>query len=142
ASPEPRRALDRSSSGSTRVSDVPWRVPFGYSIFSAPPSRRYGHDARGMARPAAVARFKETKAMLRRFAAIVVLVLLVAGAPMGAIAQWDSQPSASRVTPDPWPKIVKQGDVTYTLYQPQVDGWDQYTIKAHAAVSVQPASAK
>jgi hypothetical protein len=52
------------------------------------------------------------------------------------------QPPAEEVTPDPWPKIVKQEGATYTLYQPQLDNWDGYNFAAHAAVSVLPASAK
>ncbi len=59
-----------------------------------------------------------------------------------AIAQWDDQPDGSQVTPDPWPKIVKQDGATYTLYQPQLDSWDGYNFAAHAAVSVLPAGAK
>src|SRR5215813_2239618 len=52
------------------------------------------------------------------------------------------QPEAAVVTPDPWPKTIEQGEVTYTLYQPQLDSWDGHTIAAHAAVSVRPAGAK
>jgi len=59
-----------------------------------------------------------------------------------AIAQWDNQPDGSQVTPDPWPKIVKQDGATYTLYQPQLDSWDGYNFAAHAAVSVLASGAK
>src|SRR5262245_24967998 len=59
-----------------------------------------------------------------------------------AMAQWENQPAGSQVTPDPWPKIVKQGNATYTLYQPQLDSWDGYNFTAHAAVSVLPSGAK
>ena len=53
-----------------------------------------------------------------------------------------NQPPADEVTPDPWPKIVKQGSATYTLYQPQLDSWDGYSFEAHAAVSVLPGEPK
>ena len=52
------------------------------------------------------------------------------------------QPPAGEVTPDPWPKVLKQGGATYTLYQPQLDNWDGYNFAAHAAVSVLAAGAK
>jgi hypothetical protein len=58
------------------------------------------------------------------------------------MAQWDNQPDGSQVTPDPWPKILKQNNATYTLYQPQLDSWDGYNFAAHAAVSVLPSGAK
>jgi hypothetical protein len=54
----------------------------------------------------------------------------------------NAQPPAGEVTPDPWPKTIKQGGATYTIYQPQVDSWDSYHFEAHAAVSVLPAGAK
>ena len=59
-----------------------------------------------------------------------------------AIAQWEDQPAGSHVTPDPWPRIVKQGEPAYTLYQLQLDSWDGHTAKGHAAASVLPAGAK
>ncbi|MGN6718917.1 MAG: hypothetical protein ACTHLX_16165, partial [Candidatus Binatia bacterium] len=58
------------------------------------------------------------------------------------MAQWDNQPDGSQVTPDPWPKILKQDGATYTLYQPQLDSWDGYNFSAHAATSVLPSGAK
>src|SRR5499433_878664 len=47
-----------------------------------------------------------------------------------------SQPPADEVTPDPWPKTIKEGSTTFTLYQPQLDSWDGYSFEAHAACSV------
>ena len=46
------------------------------------------------------------------------------------------------MTPDPWPKVLKQGGGTYTIYQPQLDSWNMYRLEAHAAVSVLSAGAK
>src|SRR5262250_1856161 len=47
-----------------------------------------------------------------------------------------NQPPADEVTPDPWPKTIKEGNATFTLYQPQLDSWDGYSFEAHAACSV------
>jgi len=75
---------------------------------------------------------------------LVALALAVTSSgPWIAFAQsGGAQPPAAAVTPDPWPKIVKQGGATYTVYQPQLDSWDGYNFKAHAAVSVLAAGAK
>jgi len=83
--------------------------------------------------------------VVRSLVASLVVALVVYSAFMGhgsVFAQWEGQPAASQVTPDPWPKVLKQGDVTYTLYQPQVDDWDHYTVSAHAAVSALPDGTK
>src|SRR5262245_1232665 len=52
------------------------------------------------------------------------------------------QPPADEVTPDPWPKTTKEGNATFTLYQPQLDSWDGYSFEAHAACSVLVAGGK
>jgi hypothetical protein len=84
-------------------------------------------------------------AMVRKnmigWAFVLSLAVTVIG-QHAAIAQWDDQPNGSQVTPDPWPKIVKQNGATYTLYQPQLDSWDGYNFAAHAAVSVLATGAK
>ena len=76
--------------------------------------------------------------MMRRniTSCVFALFLAMMMPEQAAIAQWDNQPDGSQVTPDPWPKIVKQAGATYTLYQPQLDSWDGYNFAAHAAVSV------
>ncbi len=48
-------------------------------------------------------------------------------------AKQESQPAA-----DPWPRSAESGGVTYTMFQPQPDSWDGFTLKAHAAVAIQP----
>jgi hypothetical protein len=76
--------------------------------------------------------------------------LLVLALPLAAFAQQQTpdqpspsdQPPASQVTPDSWPKTTQVNNINYTLYQPQLDKWDGYSLEAHAAVSVQPADAK
>lgn len=40
-----------------------------------------------------------------------------------------------------WPLVLVRGGVTNTLYQPQLDSWDNFTLTAHAAIAVQPAGA-
>ncbi len=57
-------------------------------------------------------------------------------------AQEQQQPAADEVTPDPWPKTVEEQGVKYTMYQPQLDSWDEYHFAAHSAVSVLPPGAK
>jgi hypothetical protein len=54
----------------------------------------------------------------------------------------EQQPPADEVTPDPWPKTVEEQGTKYTMYQPQLDSWDNYNFAAHAAVSVLPAGSK
>lgn len=74
---------------------------------------------------------------------IVLLLAVTSSGPWMAFAQTGgAQPPAESVTPDPWPKVVKEGNATYTLFQPQLDSWDGYNLTAHAAVSVLPTSAK
>ena len=74
-------------------------------------------------------------------AALVVAVLAAAG-PARAQAPGQPQPPAGAVTPDPWPKSATRDGTTFTLYQPQIDSWDDYTYRAHAAVQVLPAGSK
>jgi hypothetical protein len=85
----------------------------------------------------------------RRLVVIIVLAFLIQPM-MGRQAVFAksaaSQPPASEVTPDPWPKTMNlrgsSGSATYTMYQPQLDNWDGYRIGAHAAVSVLPPGEK
>ena len=50
-------------------------------------------------------------------------------------------PGAARAALDEWPLVLVHNGVTNTIYQPQLDSWDYYTLTAHAAVAVQPAGA-
>lgn len=82
-----------------------------------------------------------------RFPLRAVLASLVALAISSATAAAQApapgpMPPASAVTPDPWPKVLDLGGVTYTVFQPQLDSWDGYRIQAHAAVSVLPDGTK
>jgi hypothetical protein len=55
-----------------------------------------------------------------------------------------ASPSASSLAPTPddsgWPHELSSGDTRYSLYQPQVDSWQDNQLSAHAAVAVQPAT--
>ena len=68
----------------------------------------------------------------------VLALALVAHAPSPALA---APAAAAAETGDRWPKSAQQDGATYTIYQPQIDSWDNAGVAAHAAVSVQPAGA-
>jgi hypothetical protein len=51
-------------------------------------------------------------------------------------------PAPSEVTPDPWPKSAELNGTKYTVYQPQLDSWNDYVYQATAAVSVLPSGSK
>jgi hypothetical protein len=72
--------------------------------------------------------------------ALPVVLLVLAMAPEARAQSSGGDPGpvppASSVTPDPWPKALHEGTLTYTIFQPQLDSWDGYRIAAHAAVSV------
>ncbi len=80
-------------------------------------------------------------------AVLASLFLALAAAAPSSLARAQSpgapaMPPASAVTPDPWPKVLKAGTETFTLYEPQLDSWDQYRLSAHGAVSVLADGAK
>ena len=80
----------------------------------------------------------------------VALPILILAASLATLSNAAAQaPSdtpapapAEAPSPDPWPKTAQSGGATYTMYQPQLDSWDQYDLSAHAAVSVLPSGAK
>ncbi len=72
---------------------------------------------------------------------ILVCIIAVLFAAMPCTAQ-EAQPPAGEVTSDPWPRVIDEGGVKYTIFQPQLDSWDGYHFAAHAAVSVLPAGLK
>jgi hypothetical protein len=80
----------------------------------------------------------KTRALMWTILACIVAAMLAA---MPCMAQ-EAQPPAGEVTSDPWPRIIDEGGVKYTIYQPQLDSWDGYNFVAHAAVSVLPAGLK
>jgi len=73
--------------------------------------------------------------------------LAMAAAPGGGAGQDappgpDASPPASEVTADPWPKTAEAAGTKYTIYQPQIESWDDWNLHAHAAVSVLAPGAK
>jgi hypothetical protein len=48
---------------------------------------------------------------------------------------------ADSTPPAEWPRVWFRDGVTNTVYQPQLDSWDYFTLKATSAVSVQPQGA-
>ena len=44
-------------------------------------------------------------------------------------------PNSPTIPPD-WPKVVKAGKATISVYLPQVDSWDGHRLEVHAAVSI------
>jgi hypothetical protein len=58
------------------------------------------------------------------------------GAPPTAPGPGGPAAGAGAAAPD-WPRVVKSGDTTITLYLPQLDSWDGRRLEAHAAVSIQ-----
>jgi len=81
--------------------------------------------------------------------ASVLISLLVA--PQLVLARQASAPAAAAATAnapnqvppaDPWPRRLGSEAGTFLIYQPQVDTFKNNQIEAHAAVSVQPKTAK
>ncbi len=77
------------------------------------------------------------------------LVAPAEGVPANTVAQAtpaeapaEEPPPPESVTPDPWPKSAELNGTKYTVYQPQVDSWNDYVYRAHAAVSVLPPGSK
>jgi hypothetical protein len=77
---------------------------------------------------------------MNRWCMTLWLALCVVSA--AALAQGPgSQPAAQAAMPaghDQWPKSAGLNGATYTVYQPQLDSWDNTDLTAHAAVSVLP----
>ena len=56
-----------------------------------------------------------------RFTFCLILVLAKALIPLGSVAREDAS------TPDPgWPCELTEGNSTVTLYQPQIESWENY----------------
>jgi hypothetical protein len=76
-------------------------------------------------------------------AALLAALLSLCIAPSACAQTQPTQPAQS-TQPEgddvdqetPWPYQVKDGNTTFTIYQPQLDSWDGYKLQARAAVSV------
>ena len=64
-----------------------------------------------------------------RFIAVWMALLTTPGMAGAAEAANDADQET------PWPYEVQDGDTTLTVYQPQLDSWDGYKLRARAAVS-------
>jgi hypothetical protein len=69
------------------------------------------------------------------------LVAPATSTPSLLVAQAQA-PGPEPASADPWPKSAEVGGVKYTMYQPQLDSWDNYNYRAHSAVSVLPPGSK
>lgn len=72
---------------------------------------------------------------------IIAALCLLVGALTGQSLAQDAQAPNSgpaQAAADPWPRTADLDGAKYTIYQPQLDSWDNVTMAAHAAVSVQP----
>ncbi len=76
---------------------------------------------------------------MRPWGAVVSLLLLL---PALASAQAPAAPPGAPPPPDPWPKYAELNGNKYTIYQPQLDSWNDYAYQAHAAVAVLTPGAK
>lgn len=62
---------------------------------------------------------------------LMLCLLLFAGA-----SQAQTQTPAKTEPPaPPWPQVITNGTSTLTIYQPQLDSWDGYTLQARSAVA-------
>jgi hypothetical protein len=67
---------------------------------------------------------------LSRSSLLMLCLLLFAGV---ALAQAQSSSKSEPPSP-PWPQVITDGASTLTVYQPQLDSWDGYTLQARSAV--------
>jgi len=79
----------------------------------------------------------------RSLLAILMLCLLTVGNTWAAPAT-ASKPAAADAAPSAptWPQVITSGKAKLTVYQPQLDSWDGYTLNARAAVEATGADGK
>jgi len=78
---------------------------------------------------------------MKRTVFMILLALIIAVTVPPALLAQEPPPLPEEVTPDPWPKTAEVGGAKYVMFQPQLESWDGYNLKARVAVSVQPAGA-
>jgi hypothetical protein len=72
-----------------------------------------------------------TMPQLRLFTVLLMLCLV----PLSGTQAAPAQPPANEAPAAPsWPQVLAAGDTKLTIYQPQLDSWDGYTLNARAAV--------
>jgi hypothetical protein len=70
----------------------------------------------------------------KQFAAILLAACVSLSSPGMAISE--SAPGALPPGGDPWPRVVTAQGATISIYQPQLESWDDNTLDAYSAVSV------
>jgi hypothetical protein len=68
---------------------------------------------------------------------LLTVLLMLCLVPLGGVqaAEQPAQPPANQAPTAPsWPQVLAAGDTKLTIYQPQLDSWDGYTLNARAAV--------
>jgi hypothetical protein len=82
--------------------------------------------------------------LLRRFELTLCLVVLFFSGPLVIAQIPGTTPSSQEESPidTGWPRVAKSGNLTVTLYQPQLQTWNQYTLKAYGAVLIESAGAE
>ncbi|WP_256582011.1 hypothetical protein [Pseudomonas sp. Irchel s3a10] len=79
----------------------------------------------------------------RSLLAMLMLCLLAVGNAWAAPAPATKTSAADTATSAPtWPQVITSGKAKLTVYQPQLDSWDGYTLNARAAVEATGADRK
>ncbi|WP_448108062.1 autotransporter [Pseudomonas azerbaijanoccidentalis] len=71
---------------------------------------------------------------LRVFASLLMLCLLPLSNVQAAPAQTSKAAAEQAPATPSWPQVLTSGDTKLTIYQPQLDSWDGYTLLGRAAV--------
>jgi hypothetical protein len=78
---------------------------------------------------------------MKRQSLFASLVLVFAMLCAAAVAQAQADP-ASRLPPDPWPRVVDLTNGQVLVYQPQVNKWTDNQLEFRAALAIKPTDAK
>ena len=76
---------------------------------------------------------------LRSFSFMLMLCLLAFGSASAAPA---TKPAETVPNEPAWPQVITSEKAKLTVYQPQLDSWDGYTLNARAAVEATGADGK
>ncbi len=71
--------------------------------------------------------------------AVLLSALLAGGSVCPAQPQSAAPAAAPAAQPQGWPRVFQDGGETLTMYQPQIEKWDDTTITFRAAIAVEPA---
>jgi hypothetical protein len=79
------------------------------------------------------------------FAFLVVALIATTQRPIAAGAAQEPDVAAAsggNATDPGWPRVIESGDLTLTVYQPQIEKFDGITLEARAAVAVESQDSK